>query len=256
MIIEAIKEKRTKESPIAYSRAYALPSAPHRPLQFEMELVVPVDYCYRATVLRNYSKFTLRFIQADRAINASKLNPYRTYHLAYQRCSRSGLKRFILGGLPAYMLSAVIPSEHSYPAMLLAQQPDHQRFVHFGPLLEKFSNSNAHSRWGPNCLDVLMTRVLLNGEQPYPWDLLQPQDEMTTSSADSAVDMNSWALSACYPRRTFYPLSDGPSIQNHRITKTCFHLSIRRSRSQHAFAFASTRCPTVLSIPSYSSVTL
>ena len=34
--------------------------------------------------------------------------------------------------------------------------------------------------------------------------------------------MNSWLRSACYPRRTFYPLSDGPSIQNHRITKACF----------------------------------
>ena len=34
--------------------------------------------------------------------------------------------------------------------------------------------------------------------------------------------MNSWPGSACYPRRTFYPLSDGPSIQNHRITKSWF----------------------------------
>ena len=45
--------------------------------------------------------------------------------------------------------------------------------------------------------------------------------------------MNSWAVSACYPRRTFYPLSDGPSIQNHRITKTYFRTcSTRQSRSQ------------------------
>ena len=29
------------------------------------------------------------------------------------------------GGLPAYMLSAVIPSAHSYPAVRLAPQPDH-----------------------------------------------------------------------------------------------------------------------------------
>jgi len=27
---------------------------------------------------------------------------------------------------------------------------------------------------------------------------------------NDAVDMDSWASSACYPRRTFYPLSDGP----------------------------------------------
>src|ERR1044071_2066770 len=50
---------------------------------------------------------------------------------------------------------------------------------------------------------------------------------------NTAVDMNSWAVSACYPRSTFYPLSDGPSIQNHRITKTYFRTClIRRSCSQ------------------------
>jgi hypothetical protein len=36
------------------------------------------------------------------------------------------------------------------------------------------------------------------------------------------VDVNSWTRSACYPRRTFYPMSDGPSIRDHRITKTNF----------------------------------
>ena len=47
------------------------------------------------------------------------------------------------------------------------------------------------------------------------------------------VDVNSWPRSACYPRRTFYPLSDGPSIQNHRITKSWFPTcSTCRSRSQ------------------------
>src|SRR5438034_11785103 len=45
--------------------------------------------------------------------------------------------------------------------------------------------------------------------------------------------MNSWEESACYPQSTFYPLSDGLSIQNHRITMTCFRTcSTRRSRSQ------------------------
>ena len=55
---------------------------------------------------------------------------------------------------------------------------------------------------------------------------------------NTAVDMNSWAVSACYPRRTFYPLSDGPSIQNHRITKTYFRTcSTCPSRSQAPFCF-------------------
>ena len=34
--------------------------------------------------------------------------------------------------------------------------------------------------------------------------------------------MSSWEGSACYPRSTFYPLSDGQSTQNHRITIPCF----------------------------------
>ena len=47
------------------------------------------------------------------------------------------------------------------------------------------------------------------------------------------VDRDSWGRSACYPRRTFYPLSDGPSTRNHRITMADFRLcSARRPRSQ------------------------
>ncbi len=45
--------------------------------------------------------------------------------------------------------------------------------------------------------------------------------------------MNSWERLACYPRRTFYPLIDGPSTQNHRVTMTDFRLcSTCMSRSQ------------------------
>ena len=59
---------------------------------------------------------------------------------------------------------------------------------------------------------------------------------------NTAVDVNSWAVSACYPRSTFYPLSDGPSIRNHRITKTCFRTcSTRRSRSQAPFCLYTLR---------------
>ena len=50
---------------------------------------------------------------------------------------------------------------------------------------------------------------------------------------NTPVDVDSWGVSACYPRRTFYPLSDGPSIQNHQITMTDFRLcSNCHSRSQ------------------------
>ena len=51
-----------------------------------------------------------------------------------------------------------------------------------------------------------------------------------------AVDVNSWAGSACYPRSTFYPLSDGISTHYRRITNPCFRTcSSRRTRSQAPF---------------------
>ena len=59
---------------------------------------------------------------------------------------------------------------------------------------------------------------------------------------NTAVDMDSWAVSACYPRRTFYPLSDGPSTRDHRITMTDFRLcSARRPRSQASFCHCTQR---------------
>ena len=48
-----------------------------------------------------------------------------------------------------------------------------------------------------------------------------------------AVDVNSWARSACYPRGSFYPLSHGPSTRYRRITLPDFRLcSTCRSHSQ------------------------
>ncbi len=57
--------------------------------------------------------------------------------VAYQRGSlpRSFKEISSCGGFRAYMLSALIPSERSYPAVLLAEQPVHQRFVQLGPLV-------------------------------------------------------------------------------------------------------------------------
>ena len=36
------------------------------------------------------------------------------------------------------------------------------------------------------------------------------------------VDVDSWGRSACYPRGSFYPLSDGPPTRYHRLTKPAF----------------------------------
>ena len=48
-----------------------------------------------------------------------------------------------------------------------------------------------------------------------------------------AVDMNSWASPACYPRGSFYPVSHALSTQKRGITKPDFRLcSTRWSCSQ------------------------
>jgi hypothetical protein len=50
------------------------------------------------------------------------------------------------------------------------------------------------------------------------------------------VDVDSWRRPACYPQSTFYPMSDGPSTQNHRITRPDFRLCLKcPSRSQAPF---------------------
>src|SRR5258706_3272712 len=79
------------------------------------------------------------------------------------------------------MLSALIPSQHSYPAVQLALQPVHQRLVQPGPLVLRSEpcipptpipdrNRTVSRRSEPS------SRATLMGEQPNPWALLQPQD--------------------------------------------------------------------------------
>jgi hypothetical protein len=82
------------------------------------------------------------------------------------------------------MLSAVILSELSYPAMPLARQLEHHWFVHPGPLVlgtdplkyptpTTDRDQTVSRRFKPS------SRTTLIGEQPNPWDLLQPQDVMS-----------------------------------------------------------------------------
>ena len=70
---------------------------------------------------------------------------------------------------------------------------------------------------------------------------------------NNAVDMDSWASSACYPRRTFYPLSDGPSTRDHRITMADFRLcSTCQSRSQAGFCHCTQRAISDRSEPTFA----
>ena len=82
------------------------------------------------------------------------------------------------------MLSAVIPSGHSYPAVPLARQPVHQRSVHPGPLVLGAAPLKSRTPTADRDRTVSRrskpsSRTTLIGEQPNPWDLLQPQDVMS-----------------------------------------------------------------------------
>ena len=82
------------------------------------------------------------------------------------------------------MLSAFIPSERSYPAMLLAEQLVDQRFVQPGPLvlgsdLLKYPTPTADRDRTVSRRSEPSSRSALIGEQPNPWDLLQPQDALS-----------------------------------------------------------------------------
>ena len=82
------------------------------------------------------------------------------------------------------MLSALILSGRSYPAMPLTRQLEHQRFVRPGPLVLgseplTFPAPTADKDRTVSRRSEPSSRTTLTGEQPDPWDLLQPQDVMS-----------------------------------------------------------------------------
>ena len=79
------------------------------------------------------------------------------------------------------MLSALICSRLGYPAMLLAEQPVRQRSVRHGPLVLvsgplKIPAPTTDRDRTVSRRSEPSSRATLIGEQPNPWDLLQPQD--------------------------------------------------------------------------------
>src|SRR5687768_1231642 len=82
------------------------------------------------------------------------------------------------------MDSAVIHATHGYPAMPQARHLVHQRCLHPGPLVLRPDplkcpaptadrDQTVSRRFEPS------SRTALIGEQPNPWDQLQPQDAMS-----------------------------------------------------------------------------
>ena len=79
------------------------------------------------------------------------------------------------------MLSALIQSRLRYPAVPLAEQPVNQRSVLLGPLVLvseplKFPTPTIDRDRTASRRSEPSSRATLMGEQPNPWDLLQPQD--------------------------------------------------------------------------------
>ena len=79
------------------------------------------------------------------------------------------------------MPSAFIRSILGYPAMPLARQLVHQRYVHPGPLvlrtaLLKFPTPTTDRDRTVSRRSEPSSRATLIGEQPNPWDLRHPQD--------------------------------------------------------------------------------
>ena len=146
------------------------------------------------------------------------------------------------------MLSAVILSIHSYTAMPLARQQFHQRNVHPGPLVLRADplktptptvdrDRTVSRRSKPS------SRTTLIGEQPNPWDLLQPRDVMSRHRGAKHCRRYGrlGSISLLSPE---YLLSvcDGPSMRNHRITMTDFRPCSRcPSYSQASFCHYTQR---------------
>ncbi len=142
------------------------------------------------------------------------------------------------------MLSALIPSAHSYPAMPLAEQLVHQRCVHPGPLVHGQLLSNFLR---PRRIGTELSHDVLNPARVPLGRTAQPLGPTTAPGCDEPT-------SRCQTSRrcgllgdkpvipgSFYPLSDGPSMRNHRITKPDFRpCSTCRSRSQAPMPLHST----------------
>ena len=82
------------------------------------------------------------------------------------------------------MLSALISSAHGYAALLLTEQLPHQKCVIPGPLVLrneplKFPTPTVDKDRTVSRRSEPSSRATLIGEQPNPWDLLQPQDAMS-----------------------------------------------------------------------------
>ena len=88
------------------------------------------------------------------------------------------------GGFPLRCLQRLSRPNVATQHLPLARQLVHQRFVHLGPLVLEADPLNHPTPVADRDRTVSRrsepsSRTALIGEQPNPWDLLQPQDAMS-----------------------------------------------------------------------------
>ena len=140
---------------------------------------------------------------------------------------------------PFKMLSTVLLSQRSYLALLLAEQPVHQRLNISGPLVQ--GNEFLNSSRAPQVESKLSHDVLNSTQVPFLsansrtlGTFFSPRIwSVNIEVPNNSVDMDSRELSACYPWRIFDSLSTSLSTQYLWIIMTDFRLcSICESCSQ------------------------
>src|SRR5881409_4255197 len=163
------------------------------------------------------------------------------------------------------MHSAFILTERRYPAVPLAGQLDHKRFVHPGPLVLRASPLKSPTPTTDRDRTVSRrsepsSRTTLIGEQPNPWDLLQPQDVMSRHRGAKqprryellgVISLLSPAYLLSVER---WPFHEGPPDHYDRLS-SLLDLSVSQSGGLMPL-HSNRRFPTVLSPPSRASVTL
>ena len=164
------------------------------------------------------------------------------------------------------MLSALILTERGYSAMLLAEQLIDQRFIQHGPLvlvsdLRKFLTPTTDRDRTVSRRSEPSSRATLMGEQPNPWDLLQPQD--VTSRHRGAKPFRRYELLGMisllspeyllsFERWPFHTETTG-SLCSSFLPDRLVGLPVKRA---YAITLLKRRLPIVPSAPLEASVTL
>ncbi len=163
------------------------------------------------------------------------------------------------------MLSAVIRSQLSYPALPRVRQQEHQRLLRPNPLVLGTDPFNSpaptldRDRPGSRRSEP-SSRTTLIGEQPNPWDLLQPQDVMSRHRGAKPrrrygllgeISLLSPEYLLSDERRPFHMESAG-SLGPAFTPARDISLAVKHTSTLALYA----RLPTVLSVPLCSSVTL